>query len=290
MELMTPFEHLMLYAALRLVPAGEETNELVDALLVACDLVKFRDIPSGNLSGGNKRKLSIAISLIGGPQVVFLDEPSAGIDPAARRQLFDVISFIATQSAVVLTTHHLEEVDVLAHRVGIMDRGAMKCLGSLERLKNKYGDGIEVTLQAATEGSTVAENVSRAKKFMESTFPQATISEERQQRLLYVLPFTSIKLSDLFDTIMKAVDSGAHGIKDYTVQQSSLEQVFLRISRLGEASEGTNGNLINFDLPAEENPIVLPIGESQTNRSRNGGGDGAGMCDSLSISLTSSAH
>ena len=215
-----------------------QRHALIEALLTACDLLKYRNIPSGKLSGGNRRKLSIAISLVGGPQVVFLDEPSAGIDPAARRQLFDAITFIATHSAVVLTTHHLEEVDVLAHRVGIMDRGALKCLGSLESLKAKYGDGIEVTLQTSPEGK-VEENVAKAKKFMEATFPDATISEERQQRLLYVLPFSSIKLSDLFEKIMQAVDRGAHGIQDYTVQQSSLEQVFLRISRQGE--EEANG-------------------------------------------------
>eukprot|EP00657_Telonema_sp_P-1_P012587 TRINITY_DN9239_c0_g1_i1.p1 TRINITY_DN9239_c0_g1~~TRINITY_DN9239_c0_g1_i1.p1 ORF type:complete len:141 (-),score=33.34 TRINITY_DN9239_c0_g1_i1:5-427(-) len=132
MELMTPYEHLMLYAALRLVPIGEETNELVDALLVACDLVKFRDIPSGNLSGGNKRKLSIAISLIGGPQVVFLDEPSAGIDPAARRQLFDVISFIATQSAVCLLYTSDAADDLLC-----VDLGGRRIIKKKKR-KSKY--------------------------------------------------------------------------------------------------------------------------------------------------------
>ena len=67
MELMTPFEHLTLYASLRLVPVGQETNDLIEALLAACDLLKYRDIPSGNLSGGNRRKLSIAIALIGAP-------------------------------------------------------------------------------------------------------------------------------------------------------------------------------------------------------------------------------
>eukprot|EP00657_Telonema_sp_P-1_P001024 TRINITY_DN12186_c0_g1_i1.p1 TRINITY_DN12186_c0_g1~~TRINITY_DN12186_c0_g1_i1.p1 ORF type:complete len:255 (+),score=134.33 TRINITY_DN12186_c0_g1_i1:2-766(+) len=169
---------------------------------------------------------------------------SRGLGDVYKRQLFDAITFIATHSAVVLTTHHLEEVDVLAHRVGIMDRGAMKCLGSLESLKAKYGDGIEVTLQTSPEGQ-VEENVAKAKKFMEATFPDATISEERQQRLLYVLPFSSIKLSDLFEKIMQAVDSGNHGIQDYTVQQSSLEQVFLRISRQGE--EEANGEAAAAD-------------------------------------------
>ena len=152
-----------------------------------------------------------------------------------------------------------------------MNRGAMKCLGSLERLKAKYGDGIEVTLQTSTEGS-VSRNVGLAKKFMTSTFPLATLSEERQQRLLYVLPFASIKLSDLFDTIMTAVDSGAHGIKDYTVQQSSLEQVFLRISRIGEL-EVAQGEYV-----PKSNTTINSPGEAMTNpvdlifRSREGTG------------------
>ena len=107
-------------------------------------------MPSKKLSGGNKRKLSVAIALVGAPKLVLLDEPSAGMDPHARRQLWDVIVFVAQRSSVVLTTHHLEEVDVLAHRVGIMVDGTMRCLGSLDHLKRKFGKGYELSVKLPT--------------------------------------------------------------------------------------------------------------------------------------------
>ena len=79
MDLLTPAEHLSLFAALRGIPT-EDTKDVIEALINSCALQKYRDIPAGRLSGGNKRKLSVAMSLIGGPSIVFLDEPSAGMD------------------------------------------------------------------------------------------------------------------------------------------------------------------------------------------------------------------
>ena len=78
------------------------------------------------LSGGNRRKLSVAMSLIGGPSVVFLDEPSAGMDPVARRGMWTAIQRAAKYCSVVLTTHHLEEVEALAETVAIMVDGTLR--------------------------------------------------------------------------------------------------------------------------------------------------------------------
>ena len=86
------------------------------------------------MSGGNKRKLSVAMALIGNPPIVFLDEPSTGMDPMARRFMWTVISRISTlrkKSSVVLTTHSMEEAEALATKIGIMVNGEFKCLGSI---------------------------------------------------------------------------------------------------------------------------------------------------------------
>lgn len=87
------------------------------------DLEKFEHIPAGTYSGGNKRKLSVAIAMIGNPPVVLLDEPSTGMDPKARRFMWDVISRISTQrksSSIILTTHSMEEAEALSTRMCIM--------------------------------------------------------------------------------------------------------------------------------------------------------------------------
>ena len=91
-----------------------------------------------NCSGGNKRKLSTAIALVGNPPIVLLDEPTTGMDPTTRRYLWDVvIGIIKEGRSVVLTSHSMEECEALCTRLAIMVNGSFKCLGSLQHLKNK---------------------------------------------------------------------------------------------------------------------------------------------------------
>jgi len=105
---------------------------------------------SGKLSGGNKRKLSVAISILGNPPIIMLDEPSAGMDPEARRFMWSVVARIASQktSAVILTTHLMEEAEALSTKMGIMVKGGIfKCFGPAQVIKNKFGVGFEVEIK-----------------------------------------------------------------------------------------------------------------------------------------------
>ena len=93
----------------------------------------YRDRYGGNLSGGNKRKLSVAIAIVGSPPIILLDEPSAGMDPEARRFMWQVVANISSNktSAVILTTHSMEEAEALSTKMGIMVKGGIfKCFGS----------------------------------------------------------------------------------------------------------------------------------------------------------------
>lgn len=116
-------------------------NQKIDEL----DLRNYADKLSGTLSGGNKRKLSVAMAMIGNPRIIFLDEPSTGMDPRARRFMWKVISRVATQrkdATVVLTTHSMEEAEALSSRLGIMVKGNFQCIGTPQHIKNKYGEGL----------------------------------------------------------------------------------------------------------------------------------------------------
>ena len=95
-------------------------------------LTPHADKPAGCYSGGNKRKLSLGIALIGDPQILFIDEASSGMDPLARRKMWDVIANVARHRSVVITSHNMEEVEALCTRVTIMSEGEMKCLGSVQ--------------------------------------------------------------------------------------------------------------------------------------------------------------
>ena len=102
------------------------------------------------MSGGNKRKLSVAIAIVGNPAIILLDEPSAGMDPEARRFMWDVVGKIASKktSAVILTSHLMEEAEALSTKMGIMVKGGIfKCFGSSQHIKNKYGVGFEVEVK-----------------------------------------------------------------------------------------------------------------------------------------------
>jgi len=102
------------------------------------------------LSGGNKRKLSVAIAIVGNPAIILLDEPSAGMDPEARRFMWDVVGKIASKktSAVILTSHLMEEAEALSTKMGIMVKGGIfKCFGSSQHIKNKFGVGFEVEVK-----------------------------------------------------------------------------------------------------------------------------------------------
>ena len=93
-----------------------------------------------------KRKLCTAMSLIGNPEVVLMDEPSAGLDPISRRTLWRVIRETMANRSVILTTHLLDEAEALCSRIGIMSHGSMRCLGSSQHLRTKFGSVFEVTI------------------------------------------------------------------------------------------------------------------------------------------------
>ncbi|KAJ0055813.1 hypothetical protein NL108_012856, partial [Boleophthalmus pectinirostris] len=135
-DLLTGQEHLEFYARLRGVPE-KEVAMVAEWGIRKLGLVKYANKPAGTYSGGNKRKLSTAMALIGCPPVIFLDEPTTGMDPKARRFLWDcILSVIKEGRSVVLTSHSMEECEALCTRMAIMVNGQFKCLGSIQHLKN----------------------------------------------------------------------------------------------------------------------------------------------------------
>jgi len=147
LDLMTGREHLYLYGLIKGL-RDEDLEHAINEKLDTMDLRRYADRPAGEYSGGNKRKLSVALATIGAPPVVFLDEPSTGVDPVARRFLWDVIARMISQgTSVVLTTHSMEEAEALSTRIGIMVGGRFRCLGSPQHLKSKFGQGYELVLK-----------------------------------------------------------------------------------------------------------------------------------------------
>ena len=125
-------------------------QEYIEKTIHEMNLDKYADIPAGTYSGGNKRKLVVAIAMIGNPPVVFLDEPSNGMDPEARRFMWKVISNVSTKNknaAVILVTQFMDEAEALSNKIAIMTGGRFQVFGGLAELKHKFGKGFEVELK-----------------------------------------------------------------------------------------------------------------------------------------------
>ncbi|PSN43689.1 hypothetical protein C0J52_19461 [Blattella germanica] len=189
--------------------------------------------------GGNKRKLSTAISLIGDPPIVYLDEPTTGMDPVAKRHLWNVICKIRDSGkCIVLTSHSMEECEALCTRLAIMVNGKFRCLGSTQHLKNKFAKGYTLIIKvkkaerrlsesfAASSQSIVStDDLNPIKAFIEQSFPGSLLVEEYQGLLTYSISNPTIKWSKMFGIMEKAKQQ--LNIEDYSLGQTSLEQVRL---------------------------------------------------------------
>uniref|UniRef100_A0A4W3GYW1 ATP-binding cassette sub-family A member 2 n=1 Tax=Callorhinchus milii TaxID=7868 RepID=A0A4W3GYW1_CALMI len=221
---LTAREHMELYTRLRGVPWKDEAR-VINWALDKLELTKYADKPAGTYSGGNKRKLSTAIALIGYPSLIFLDEPTTGMDPKARRFLWNLIlDIIKTGRSVVLTSHSMEECEALCTRLAIMVNGRFKCLGSIQHLKNRFGDGYTMTVR--TKSSL---NVKEVVRFFNRNFPEAILKERHHTKVQYQLKSENISLAQVFSKMEQVVD--VLNIEDYSVSQTTLDNVFVNFAK-----------------------------------------------------------
>ncbi|KAK7058691.1 ATP-binding cassette sub- A member 5 [Halocaridina rubra] len=141
---LTPREHLSFFARIRGIQP-ENVEDEVQKTLKEVDLLSKADTKGADLSGGQKRKLSIGIALIGDPKIIFLDEPTAGVDAYSRRHLWSLLRNRKKGKVILLTTHFMDEADILADRKAIVSHGRLRCCGSSLFLKNKFGLGYHLT-------------------------------------------------------------------------------------------------------------------------------------------------
>ncbi|OLY81216.1 ABC transporter A family member 9 [Smittium mucronatum] len=221
-------EHLYFYARIKGIPAKDE-KAVVDDVIERVDLTSMKNVLSKNLSGGQKRRLSIAISFVGNPSVVFLDEPTTGLDPEVRRTVWNIINGNKEGRTIILTTHSMEEAEVLCNRIGIMAQGTMRCIGTQLRLKQLYGSGFLVTI------SCDRSYLPNAKKFVESMLP---IDAQLVDNFVNGASWEFKPQPNLIATLYNQLNANKdhYNINDWGICQTSLDEVFLRI--IGEDESG----------------------------------------------------
>nr|XP_055038477.1 retinal-specific phospholipid-transporting ATPase ABCA4a isoform X1 [Misgurnus anguillicaudatus] len=234
-DLLTGREHLHLYARLRGVPESE-INRVAEWGIRKLGLCEYAGCSAGTYSGGNKRKLSTAIAMIGCPALLLLDEPTTGMDPQSRRFLWNsIMSVIQDGRAVVLTSHSMEECEALCTRLAIMVNGTFKCLGSIQHLKYKFGDGYVVTMKIRAAKAGLVPDLNPAEAFMESTFPGCIQREKHFNILQYEI--SSSSLAKIFQLVL--ANKERLNIEDYAVSQTTLDQVFVNFAKQQSGEDET---------------------------------------------------
>ncbi|KAL8581035.1 hypothetical protein ACOMHN_012686 [Nucella lapillus] len=175
---------------------------------------------SGTVRGGNRRKLSLAVAMLGDPPLLLLDEPTTGMDPATRRLVWRSI-LMATQrgQSVLLTSHSMDECDSLCSRLAIMVNGQLKCIGSPQHLKHKFGDGYTVVLHLQGLSSS---RYQVAESFL-THFPGSVIKDQHHSVVEVSIPHGAGSVADIFAAVQDA--QAQHHILHYSVSQTTLDSV-----------------------------------------------------------------
>ncbi|XP_021322694.1 retinal-specific phospholipid-transporting ATPase ABCA4 isoform X1 [Danio rerio] len=250
-ELLTGREHLYLYARLRGIPESE-ISRVAEWGIQKLGLSEYAGNCAGTYSGGNKRKLSTAIAMIGCPPLVLLDEPTTGMDPHSRRFLWTaILSIIRDGRAVVLTSHSMEECEALCTRLAIMVNGTFKCLGTIQHLKYKFGGGYVVTMKIKAAKPGLSPDLVPAESFMDSSFPGCIQREKHYNTLQYEIAAAS--LARVFQLVL--TNKERLNIEDYSVSQTTLDQVFVNFAKQQSGEDDTAPSHLRQSGPKREKKV-----------------------------------
>jgi len=229
-EMLTGREHLQFYGRLKslngraLDLAVEESLRSVNLLLGGS-----ADKQVGKYSGGMKRRLSVAISLIGDAKVVYMDEPSTGLDPASRKSLWSAVKQAKKDRAIILTTHSMEEAEALCDRLCIMVDGRLQCIGRPQELRARYGGYYVLTMTTSSEFEREVENL------VLKLSPNARKVYHLSGTQKYELSKQEVRIADVFmamENLKNRVEVQAWGLADTT-----MEDVFVKVATGAQSSD-----------------------------------------------------
>ena len=213
---LTAEENLVLHAKLYGVP-GERRETLVRELLEAVDLTRFAKALVGTFSGGMRRRLEIARGLVHSPKILFLDEPTTGLDPVSRTNVWEMIDRLQNQShlTILLTTHYMDEADKLCDRIAIVDHGKLAALDTPTKLKDSIPGNDVVEAEFANAPANWLETL--------KSLPQVVSVTERDG----VTHISSHSGPDSVGALMDAARKARVTVRRVTVQSTTLDDVFL---------------------------------------------------------------
>jgi ABC-2 type transport system ATP-binding protein len=217
-EFLTGRENVELMGEMHLMPK-DELKRRTEKLLKLMGLSERARSLAKNYSGGMKRRLSLAMGLIHGPEVAFLDEPTVGLDPQARRVVWDFVGSLKKENkTIILTTHYIEEAEILCDRVGIIDHGKLIALGTPRELKRDIGGEESIELVFTGNGAKVEEAL-RSLAFVKKV-------NRVDSRALLIAEGGVLRMQEIIDAVVK----GGGKVTETHVRESTLEDVFIHLT------------------------------------------------------------
>lgn len=228
LDTLTVSEHLQFYAKIRGISDPLQNTEMI---MKAVGLEPFANRIATRLSGGNKRKLSLGIAMVGNPSVIVLDEPSSGMDALSKRIMWRTLSSITPGRSLLLTTHSMEEADALATRAGIV-ASRMLAFGTTEELRSRYGNAYFVNLVHSHAPHTSAAEMHSMERWVKYEFPEATLDGWMGYgQVKFEVPLRGSSghssLADIFGKLEEA--KTGLDVQYYSVSMATLDQVFLDV-------------------------------------------------------------
>eukprot|EP00924_Labyrinthula_sp_SR-Ha-C_P000001 maker-scaffold_101-snap-gene-0.3-mRNA-1 protein AED:0.17 eAED:0.19 QI:0/0/0/1/0.5/0.33/3/0/1862 len=230
---LTVFEHLKFY--LKVKGVGGNERVLVERSAAEVGLSTKLHTRASSLSGGMKRRLSLAISMVGGSKVVFVDEPTSGVDPWNRRALWDILKNCKEGRVIILTTHFMDEAEILGDRIAIMSEGTVKCNGSFLFLRDAFGAGYQLSCIKTPDESS---GVKCEDKVLQTISGSELIAEEANELLFYLPSNQAPTFSKLFEELDDLIEQQNINITTYGVSGTTMEEIFLKVGQSTDLKEG----------------------------------------------------
>ncbi|CAH0591712.1 unnamed protein product [Chrysodeixis includens] len=244
---MTPREHVTLYAQLKTGRTAQEVQDEVDKMLEVLSLGAVSEVPVTRLSGGTRRRLCVALAFVGDPHLVSLDEPTAGVDPAARRDIWSMIVKLKEDRTILLTTHHLDEAELLSDQIVIMHKGQIHTTGSPIEIKRTLGNGYNLTVtypgpnpDETWEETSQEEQAKQLLTLVRDVVKNANVVDVNGQEVEIALPFFDANgLNNNFLQLCCVLEAAqpALGFRSYSLDCSSLEHVFFNICQQADTTQ-----------------------------------------------------
>lgn len=232
-------EHLSFYFQLK-QQNQYNMQQAIEDTITAIKLNKQQHLLVKELSGGMKRRLSLGIAFLGKPSIIFLDEPTTGLDPHNKRQIWDILSNNKKDNkCIILTTHLMDEAEILSDRIGIIVNGKLRCLGKQLKLKKEHGKGFKLNLHltpydnvSGGTGKDEDEFIEMRKEYntkcIKNVFHNAVLVESYKNVMVFEISNEEFNAEVCFNTIEE--NKKEMYISNWSVSQVSLEDIFIKLT------------------------------------------------------------